>query len=186
MSSKEIREARTNNSPLMYYKIGIIMTPLENTNWCEKLRRITSTQLKSCLLRVAHGEPYYNEKLIRFGLKESAQCARCNEIETLEHKLFNCNYVKEIWESTISRTRKLKLSNAPVDSIYEYMGADRYSTKTTLTVHAEILQRILRLKDTDERMDSKLFVHIALKSLALKEKDENCKRGIESLLEFED
>ena len=34
---------------------------------------------------------------MRFGLKESKECERCKNIETIKHLIYDCEYSQEIW-----------------------------------------------------------------------------------------
>ena len=42
-----------------------------------------------------------NRKLYQFNLRDNEECEHCGEVETISHLLYNCNYIQQIWNSTI-------------------------------------------------------------------------------------
>ena len=114
------------------------------------MSKITSVRHKNILLRIAHGEIYYREKLYRYGLVESPNCPRCNEVETLRHKVVECEYVKRIWRESFIQTDRLIRSNPQHDPDFienKIIAAFVGSNSLIATIHAEILLRIIGLKD---------------------------------------
>ena len=171
VTSKEFRTQRAEKSPLADYKIGLRLSPQEALTWGLKISKLTSTQHKSILLRVAHGDIYTKEKLHRFGLIDSDRCPRCNEIETLQHKFITCQYVNKIL-----RVLKTLTGTTTVDQTHLAMGTFINSDQAYLTLAAEIIQRITRLKDDqDYLLHPKHFVNLAIRSLAIKEGNKSLK-----------
>ena len=145
MTSKEIRESRAEVDQLCVFKIGLILTPVESVNYFDKVNKLTCTRLKNTILRVLHGDIYSRERLYRFGLVDNPQCETCNEIETTQHKLYECPRVREVWNQTLQATDKLRtiVTNGAQEDLYQrVMGACLDSTLAIITIHAEILHRI--------------------------------------------
>lgn len=178
-SSRDIRNARADKEPICVYKIGAIMTPLEASNWGQNLKKLSCVRHRNTLLRVAHGEIYSKDKLLRYGLTEDNTCPRCLETEDLHHKLIDCAYVKRIW----TRFRELtgERENADIENFI--LGAYKNCDSTKLTLHAEILGRILGLKENESYLlHPKAFVKNAIMYLRKKEKKNEIKTELEALL----
>ena len=54
-------------------------------------------KLKEFNLKLLHGILPCNRNLKRWRLKDSDICDTCNEIQSIEHLLFECNYVQPLW-----------------------------------------------------------------------------------------
>ena len=100
------------------------------------------------LLISAHGAIYTKEKLHRFGLIDNPSCPRCGEIETTEHRIITCDYVSRIWRELIQKVRpiipEIEEEN---DLIKIAFGAVKNTNSTLISLCAEIIGLILRLKD---------------------------------------
>ena len=185
LSSKTIRSIIAKYDPLCVHKFGTILTPSEALTWGENLRKVVSVRHKAILLRVAHGDIYTRSKLVRYGLENDPNCPRCGLIEDLEHKFVKCNYVERIWGEVIVLTDCLTVAdlhvNCPIEN--KILGATLHTSSLKLTIHSDILQRIMSLKsDQNYLMRPKHFVKLALKSLLACEKTIASKQKIEMLL----
>ena len=183
LTSKELRNSIATFDPICNPKIGLILTPVECISWGNVLRKLTSTRHKNVVLRVFHGEIYTKVKLNRFGLIDSTECPRCGQPEDLDHKFVTCDYVKRIWDATFNLTRKLKpLTNLNSGTLEQIFDTDNPS-KLVLTIHAEVLQRILGLRDDSNFLIlPKTFSQLAVKYVARNERSENERSELEALL----
>ena len=176
LTSKQIRSTLTDNLPILIYKIGPILTPSESLNWCYTLSKLTCTKHKDIIMRLAHGELYSKERLARRGLIADPNCPRCYQIETIEHKYFDCPYIAEIWKRTMLLTDKLKTTIEPNRTLIEQaLCCTSNPNCASLTVHAEIVTRIRQLRDEDANLLllPKIFVKNAITHVWRKEvKDE--------------
>ena len=128
---------------------------------------------------MAHGEIYSKDKLLRYGLTEDNTCPRCLETEDLHHKLIDCAYVKRIW----TRFRELTGDRENADIENFILGAYKNCDSAKLTLHAEILGRILGLKENESYLlHPKAFVKNAIMYLRKKEKKNEIKTELEALL----
>ena len=183
-SSKTIRDTLFKPELITSFKIGVDLSRCEALNWANRISKLSSVRHKNILLRVAHGEIYTNERLARFGLTDSNQCDRCDEVDTLHHKFITCAYVKEIWKHLSRITAPIQVNNQTgVNPIKASLGAMMGSSLATTTINAEILQRILTLKrDQNYLIHPKIFVEHALKLLLKRERNGPDKNDIASLL----
>lgn len=60
-------------------------------------RRITGMRFRQNQYRILHNKIFTNEKLHRFGLVESNSCCVCENVEDLNHLLFECPRANEAW-----------------------------------------------------------------------------------------
>ena len=183
MTSKEIREELKIKEPICLFKLGLILTPTESFNWLDKVNKLTCTKLKNSVLRAAHGDIYCEERLFRFGLVDSPLCANCNQIDTLQHKIYECPTAREIWELTLEATDKLRptLTRAPNEEyLQRIMAACSDTNRTIVTIHAEILSRII--SPAPNKPPPRIMLQSVLLSTLSKEKEESIKKAIRDLL----
>ena len=183
-TSKEIREVTFTKSVITEFKIGLTLNRATSESWSYRLSKLTSARHRNALLKCVHGEVYTKEKLHRFGLIDSNQCPRCNQIDTLRHKIFECVYTKKIWEEFFKYDDKLtgtNLINEPIEN--KVFGALRQANIQYMTLAAEIIQRILYLKDDQNFLIRPInLVQQSIKTCARKERDMNLKEEFYSLL----
>ena len=183
-SSKEIRDGRTSYDPICLFRSGPIQSPSETLTWARKLNSLTNTRLKSILLRVSHKEVYSREKLHRFGLSDSPQCPRCDEVETFHHKLYECVYARKIWEETFKITDKLLNTQAAnIELQLKANGMAPYLDSAALAIHAEIFSRIIALRiDGTYLIRPKLVALGVLNHLIRRERHEQKRVKLRELL----
>ena len=178
ISSQEFRNSRNPKDSINTFKVGISPADKESLTWGLRIRKLTNTSHKALLLRVAHGDIYTQDKLFRYGLKDTNKCPRCDEIETLKHKIVDCEYASRIWAQTdrvVSCMIDAKFQNQ--DSLVKALGMSKEDTIATLTLKAEVMQTILRLKpDQNYLLHPKLLVHNILKRLSIKERKQELRQ----------
>ena len=178
LTSKNIRDLRSEREPVCIYKLGAILTPSEALSWAYKVSRLTSTRHKDLILRLVHGEPYYRERLYRFNLVDSPLCQRCGEIETLEHKYLKCEYIAAIWRFATNLT----IPGTPQNT--EGILCMTESNLTSLTVHGELLLRIRQFKsDNNYLVHPKVIIRKSLEHLIKREKKDEIKGELNDLLQ---
>ena len=179
LTTKEIRLERSEDEPYCIFKFGLILTPAECITWCNKVRKLSSVRHKTTILKIAHGDVYSNERKYRFGLTDSPNCARCQQVETVEHKMKDCFYVKKIWDATKHWVDKLRIQSAPIDPIDLTLGAFQDSNLTSMTIIAEVLLRILRIRDSDKFLrNPKALVSEIIKYLIKTEQNDTIKANL--------
>ena len=171
ISSKDFRTSRSKKSPILNLKLGVILTQSESMSWGLRLTKLTSAKHRNTILRVSHGDVYTQEKLHRFGLSDSDKCPRCDQVETLRHKILECDYARRIWHAAIPMLRKLQDTfNPNPEPDKTAIAASVEASTASMTLTAELLLSILFLKrDQNHLMHPKFVVMRAIKNLAIKE-----------------
>ena len=82
---------------------------------------------------------YSRDRMFRFGMVDDDLCPRCNQKETISHMIFECNYSEKIWSETS------KLMSINYQTINEVLGINLRHDKVTLTIHAELLCRLMSI-----------------------------------------
>ena len=180
-TSKEIRSGRMPKEPLTTFKIGTTITISESLTLFYQISKLSNTKHGNSLLRALHGDLYTKEKLNRFGLIESPQCPRCDQVETLRHKLLECDYVKRIWKEVNTRFSR-PLSQDIARDLLTIPSSE--NNLAELTVHAEIIQRKMSLvDDQDFLIHPKVMLNLSLRHLIRREGNEKIKTKLRDLLE---
>jgi hypothetical protein len=176
ISAKEFRDAKSSEIPIGIFKSGAVLRPLETLSWGLKLRKITSVKHRNLLLKLAHGDLYTNERLCRFGLRDDPNCERCGMVETLAHKLIECEYSSNIWSEleVVTETRFID----PQNKIESILGMGKEATFPLITILAETLQIICHQK---LELPARRIIKIVLERLNKREKGET-KNFIENAL----
>ena len=71
---------------------------LETKQCWFNLWRIRNPTLRNYRLKVLYKDVYCQERRFRYGLTNSPRCTICNEIETVQHQLFDCKNAKRMWQ----------------------------------------------------------------------------------------
>ena len=140
----------TNPEPIALKKLGNL------------IKKLTNTKLKTTLLRSIHGDIYCGTRLKKFGMVETEQCPRCSVPETIEHQLYSCPYTIKLWKLTS------EITCIPIRSLNEVLGYEDTHDKTTITLHAEIITRLLSIERPIQ--DQKKLLKSAITKLMIVEK----------------
>ena len=146
IKSQDLRHIylNTEDSMICIYKSGLILAPGEVTHWTAKIRKLTSTKHKCAILRVAHGDIYTNHRLFRFGLTNDPKCLNCdNPVETLSHRIFECNLANEAWTKMEDLITAMDLQPMMHISLEGILGIEPFTNKLELTLRAELLSRLI-------------------------------------------
>ena len=177
ISSRQIRNSRASEGDTTLPKMLTASNTDDLTGLGRNISKLTNSKLKSILLRCLHGDVYSRERMVRFGMMEDNRCPRCDEVETTQHMLCDCTYVKSIWFEIY------KLTNIKADSLNEILGLHPFHDKVTLTIHAETLRRLLAIERPIT--DPRALVKSIISSLYILEKGVT-KYQISRYLEFMD
>ena len=129
-----------------------------------------------------HGEYYSGSRLHRFGLKDNPFCERCQELDTINHRLVECQPIKNLWDALTESTNRLDiLRNLNHDTIRNAIGAISKSSTALLTINCELLTNVMR-KDFLATRNPHNFISNLIKSVLRKENNEKVKRDLISLL----
>lgn len=186
LTSKELRLAAKPATPIVGFKLGTIMTINESLSYFLQLNKLTSVKHKCLLLRVLHGDIYTNERLFRFGLRPNPTCDRCDEPDTIVHRLVSCSGTESLRRELTGFTQKLfkTISIRDLDPLDMMLATHKDSTTAMLSLHAEFLQKIIGT-DNLPRDSRQLAIYI-IRNLCNKERKGGIKRELELLLESSD
>jgi hypothetical protein len=92
-------------------------------NIYSKIANIKSTQSKTKLLRLVHGDVYCGSRLKKFRLSDNDRCHRCFAEETISHLLLECPYTIDVWHKLgIDPTSLNDLLTAVAKADYEILS----------------------------------------------------------------
>jgi len=104
VKGNELRALLTTTEVVQVTKSSLIMTQGEALTFWARIKKIQNVKIKNDLLRLLHGDVFYNDKLFRQGRRESANCDWCQELEDLEHKIFECPRVSKLWSIMVKES----------------------------------------------------------------------------------
>ena len=177
LTSKQLRDSRSDMLQLCVYKCGLVVTPNEGRGWLMNLKGLTSTAHKNAILRFMHGDVYSKDRLFRFGLNDSPVCDYCDEIETVNHRIYECRAAKNLWKE-LARVTSQDSNQIEVDYV---AGAFNGCTMGYLTIHAELIGRLIRNINREE-INVPTFIRSMISALAKREKLGRIKQELEALL----
>jgi len=130
ISSRKIRLLLKENELITNTKL-LTFTPDEAATFYKNTHKLRSTQNKTKILRLVHGDVYCGERLKKFQMSEIDTCTRCFEKETIKHLQMEFPYTQEVW-------RLLGLNANDTKAV---LGT--YLTKEEFEIHADILSSIV-------------------------------------------
>jgi len=98
LTSSNIRKERAKIEAISHTKLGLNVDQFQARTFWTKVKKIQSIQLQSHLLSIIHDDIFTRNRLFRFNLITDPLCEDCHEIENSNHKLFECNKVKKVWD----------------------------------------------------------------------------------------
>jgi len=96
LESSKIRELIIKQDVILLTKL-MPLTIDDATTLYSKIKKISSIQLRTKILRLIHGDVYCGTRLVKFKMSDNDRCVRCFEAETIEHLLVHCPYSREVW-----------------------------------------------------------------------------------------
>jgi len=123
--------------------------------------------------------------MFRFGLVDNPYCVRCQDLDTMQHKLLDCEYSRVVAKELIRTTNKLRINQLDpnVTDIRNLLCVPE-PNETSLTLHAEVICRILWLSDTQNfLLRPRNFIRTSIEHLIRCESRMDRKDMLKSLLE---
>ena len=184
ISSKKIREGLIKQEVLTEFKIGLVIDARMARNWLYNVSQLTSVLHKNHILLTAHNAIYSKERCFRYGLTNDPNCPRCESIETLAHKIYECEYSKRIWDEVIKLSSRLENNIAnEEDRIKQIFATVKGTNSLIISIHAEALITIIRLKhDAEWLVHPKILATNIIKRLSKLEKSCQEKEKLRNLL----
>ena len=139
LTSKQLRMSLTKNEPIIP---KMITSPDPDTlaELGSMIKKLTNVKLKGILLRALHGDIYSGTRLKKFGMTDTDNCPRCTLPESIQHQLFECSYVRKLWDIS---TKITSINNLSFNDI---LGHNKLHDKLTLTIHSEIIRNLLAIE----------------------------------------
>ena len=139
LTSKQLRLSLTKNEPIIP---KMITSPDPDTlaELGSMIKKLTNVKLKGILLRALHGDIYSGTRLKKFGMTDTDNCPRCTLPESIQHQLFECSYVRKLWDIS---TKITSINNLSFNDI---LGHNKLHDKLTLTIHSEIIRNLLAIE----------------------------------------
>ena len=139
LSSKQLRLSLIKDAPIIP-KMIISPDPDTLAELGRVIKKLTNVKLKGIILRAIHGDIYSGTRLKKFGMTDTDNCPRCSLPETIQHQLFECSYVKKLWDIS---TKITSIDNVSLNDI---LGHNRLHDKLTITIHSEIIRNLLAIE----------------------------------------
>jgi hypothetical protein len=115
-----------------------ISTKLE---YFKQVKKLTNTRNKNTLLRIWNGDCLSYTRLFHLGLVQSNKCPNCENLDTPEHMLFECEVAKKVWELIM-----VKFPKPPTKLLAQYaIGIN--DSKICLIVKAEIMKHLMHFRE---------------------------------------
>ena len=86
---------------------------------------------------------FSNERLFRFGLRDNPACMNCLEqVETIQHRLIECNKAREAWQKLEEIKVSLGLAELSDLTLENLVGAKDSLNKIELAIQAELIHKL--------------------------------------------
>jgi len=135
ITSRQIRQLIRHVELITYTQLTVL-TPNEAATLYKNIKRLRSTQNKTKMLPLIHGDVYCGARLKKFKMSEIDTCIRCFEKETIKHQLTECPYTREIW-------RVLGVNSNDINNV---IGTQL--SREEMEIHADLLSSIVFRKNT--------------------------------------
>jgi hypothetical protein len=109
ITSRQIRLLLIDSELITSTKL-VTFTPDEEGSLYKNTNRLRSTQNKTNILRLIHGNVYCDERHTKFKMTEIDTCIRCFEKETIRHLLTECPYTQKVWRLLGVHTNDVKVA----------------------------------------------------------------------------
>ena len=108
---------------------------IDNSTWSSLYQMADKCKInvrsKYFQFQILHRSIMTNRKLYQFNLRDNEESDQCGEIENISHLLYNCNYIKQIWTSTVNWLSPLIREDIHYDKNSILLG----NTRNTLLVN---------------------------------------------------
>ena len=182
MTTKQLREAAESPVPITSFKIGLDVETNEGLTWCLRIKKLTSARHQNTILKVAHGDIYSNDRLLRFGLRDNDICDRCGNPDSRTHRLATCPKAIELWNEVRRLGNLAPINSNDPEILKKVLGVDQ-PIGDELAINAEFLQILGNTLDSRiMTIPPKIITRIALQKLHNLEKGK-CKENVKDLLD---
>jgi len=115
------------------FEINLKISTLDNesVNIIQFRQQCKNSKLRNVHFRMIHNDFYTYERMFKFKMTNTAQCPRCDEIETTKHLLWECAESKKIWKLYNDNLLKLQIQSM---NILSYEDIYRTESMSTLSI----------------------------------------------------
>ena len=182
VSTKQFREIMEDSTPITSFKIGFNLGVNDSLTWCYQVKKLKSARHQTTMLKIAHGDMYTNDRLLRFGLRDNDSCDRCGNTDSRAHRVATCPKALALWNEARSLCNQQPLTDTDPDLLKIVLGI-KDPLGGELVLHAELLQVLNNTLDLKiNTVPTKLALKMTLKKLYNVEKGQ-CKDSIKALLD---
>ena len=170
------------STPITSFKIGFNLGINDSLTWCYQVKKLKSARHQTTMLKIAHGDMYTNDRLLRFGLRDNDSCDRCGNTDSRAHRMATCPKALALWNEARSLCNQQPLTDTDPDLLKIVLGI-KDPLGGELVLHAELLQVLNNTLDLKiNTVPTKLALKMTLKKLYSVEKGQ-CKDSIKALLD---
>ena len=131
------------------------------TNCFMKLYKITnSTKLRDFQYRLLHKKIPSNRELHKWGVKKNDRCELCSEQDSIQHLLYYCDHVIDIWQQWIAEVHDN--FNIKIDLTFEMIVLNTFTNRPGSLINLMGLvlkQLIFRYKCLGKKISYRIFKH---------------------------
>jgi hypothetical protein len=141
IASKEFREMLNGEQKVLKSKyIGDIDNYVVK-EYLTQIKRLTNTKHKNTLLRVWNGDCLSYTRLRHMGITDVNTCPNCNELDTPEHMLLECEVAQNVWNKILRKFPR----NQNITKWMYVMGIN--DSKNMLAIKAEIIKYLMHFRE---------------------------------------
>ena len=182
LSTKQFRELTEDMTPVTSYKIGLHLEVDESLTWLYRIKKLSSVKHQNTILKIAHGDLYTNDRLLRFGLRDNSNCDRCGNEDSRVHRIAECPKAIELWNKLRRLNNLAPLNSDDPDLLKEVLGINE-PINNELAINAELLQVLSNTLDQRiNTVPADIIIKFILRKLVTLEKGQS-KENIKDLLD---
>ena len=124
--------------------------------YLHKIKDMKEIKLREFNFKIIHGILPCNLNLFRWKIKDSNFCDVCQEIQSIEHLLFECQYVKPLWDK-VNNTFSTKVNYKVILGLDGTCDIDLIVTMICYFIYKEWLLVSLEDKCRNEYIDFNFY-----------------------------
>jgi hypothetical protein len=138
--------------------LKVVLNRIESTNFTERLgiddfergdilsfrKSCTNSKLRNIHFRLINRDFFTHSRMKKYKMTQTDQCPRCGQIESINHLLWECPHVKQVWNSFNSFMRKMGDEKEEVKS---YNNVYKFGQKSVTTlIKIKVIQALIQIE----------------------------------------